>query len=65
MARVPASETTRKRIEAMINGEAGEIDKSGPIREAARLIVEEALEGEVTHALGREFYRHGARAGSG
>jgi transposase-like protein len=49
----------------MINGEVEEIDKSGLIREAARLIVEEALEGEVTDALGREFYAHGGRAGSG
>ena len=65
MERVLASEKTRKRIAAMINGEVAEVDKSMLIREAARLIVEEALEGEVADALGREFYAHGAGAGSG
>jgi transposase-like protein len=65
MERVLASAKTRKRIEAMINGEVAEVDKSMLIREAARLIVEEALEAEVADALGREFYAHGAGAGSG
>lgn len=44
MARVPASETTRKRIEAMISGEGEGVDKSELVRAAARLILEEALE---------------------
>jgi transposase-like protein len=65
MARVPASETTRKRIEAMISGEAEGVDKSELVRAAARLIVEEALEEEVGDALGREFYEYGAKSGSG
>jgi len=65
MARVPASEATRKRIEAMISGEAEGVDKSELVRAAARLIVEEALEGEVSDALGREFYEHGAKSGGG
>src|SRR5215210_7897764 len=65
MARVPASETTRKRIDALISGQSEGIDKSELVRAAARLIVEEALEEEVTDTLGREFYRHGARPGSG
>ncbi|MGE5101246.1 MAG: transposase, partial [Deltaproteobacteria bacterium] len=65
MARVPASEATRKRIEAMISGEADGLDKSELVRAAARLIVEEALEEEVSDALGREFYEHGATLGSG
>ena len=65
MARVPASEATRKRIDAMINGQSEGVDKSELVRAAARLIVEEALEEEVTDTLGREFYRHGARPGSG
>ena len=64
MARVPASEATRKRIDAMISGQSEEVDKSELVRAAARLIVEEALEEEVTDTLGREFYRHGARPGS-
>jgi hypothetical protein len=48
----------------MINGEVSAVDKSMLIREAARLIVEEALEGEVAGALGRKFYAHGAATGS-
>lgn len=65
MERVLASARTRKRIEAMINGEVTQVDKSMLIREAARLIVEEALEGEVADALGRPFYGRGAAAGGG
>lgn len=65
MARVPASETTRKRIEAMISGEGEGVDKSELVRAAARLIVEEVLEEEVTDALGRDFYEHAAKSGSG
>jgi putative transposase len=65
MARVPASQATRKRIEAMINGEGEAVGKSELVRAAARLIVEEALEEEVTDALGRDFYEHGAKAGGG
>ncbi|MCC7040333.1 MAG: IS256 family transposase [Burkholderiales bacterium] len=65
MARVPASETTRKRIEAMISGDGAGVDKSELVRAAARLIVEEALEEEVSDALGREFYERGAKSGAG
>ena len=65
MARVPASEATRKRIDAMISGQSEGVDKSELVRAAAGLIVEEALEEEVTDTLGREFYQHGARPGSG
>lgn len=66
MERVPAaSQKTRKRIAAMIDGEVAQVHKSMLIREAARLIMEEALEGEVTDALGREFYGHGTAAGAG
>jgi hypothetical protein len=54
MARVPASQKTRKRIAAMMNGEMAQVDRSMVIREAACLIVEEVLEGEVTDALGSE-----------
>jgi transposase-like protein len=34
-------------------------DKSGLVRQAARLIVEEALESEAADALGRGYYEHG------
>ncbi len=58
MARVPASEATRNRIEQMMSGAMGEVDRSELIREAARLIVEEALEGEVSDVVGRDYYQH-------
>ena len=52
MARVPASEATRKRLKQMFEG--GEsTDRSALIRESVRLMIEEALEAEVTEALGR------------
>lgn len=35
-------------------------DRSGLIRQAARLIVEEALEAEAAQELGRDYYAHGA-----
>ena len=52
MARVPASEATRKRLKQRFEG--GEsADRSVLIRESVRLMIEEALEAEVTEALGR------------
>lgn len=41
MARIPASEATRKRIEAMISGEGEAVEKSELVRAAARLIVDD------------------------
>ena len=52
MARVPASEQTRKRIAEVLSGE---FDKSALLRNAVRLIIEEALEAEVTDVLGRGY----------
>lgn len=63
MARVPASEATRKRIKEMMAGAA--VEQSMMIREAVRLIIEEALEAEVTEAIGRGYYAHGEQAGCG
>jgi putative transposase len=60
MARVPASETTRKRIAGLLGGE---FDKSELMRQAIRLIVEEALEAEVSEALQRGYYARGADSG--
>lgn len=60
MARVPASEATRKRIAELL---AGDVDQSELIRQSVRLIIEEALEAEVTEALDRDYYAHGATAG--
>ena len=61
MARVPASAKTRNELKDMFAGKAP-ADKSRLIRQAARLIVEEALEGEAADALGRGYYERGANA---
>src|SRR6266567_634300 len=55
MDRIPASERTRERLKALMegHGEAGDL-RSELVRLAARLIVEEGLEGEATDAVGRE-----------
>jgi transposase-like protein len=59
--RVPASEKTRQRIEALLaNGvEGGEV-RTELVRLGIRKIVEEALEGEVEDELGRGYYRRGS-----
>jgi putative transposase len=60
MARVPASERTRNALKDMFAGKTAS-DKSSLVRQAARLIVEEALESEAADALGgRGYYEHGA-----
>ncbi|MFO1223693.1 MAG: hypothetical protein U1E90_11410 [Burkholderiaceae bacterium] len=57
MKKVPASEATRKRLEAVFNGE--QIDPGRIVREGTRLLIEQALEAEVEQALGRRYYEHG------
>jgi len=66
MARIPASERTREKLKALMEGR-GEIEdgRSELVRLAARLIIEEALEGEVRDALGRDYYARGATRGAG
>jgi putative transposase len=59
MARVPRSESTRNELKQMLDGRGG-TDRSALVRQAARLIVEEALEAEVAQELGRDYYAHGA-----
>lgn len=61
MARVPASAATRKRIQDLMAG--GALEQSTVIREAVRLIIEEALEAEVSEALGRRYNAHGGGSG--
>jgi putative transposase len=61
MARVPMSEKTRNELKEMFAGKRG-ADRSGLVRQAARLIVEEALEAEAGAELGRGYYEHGAGA---
>jgi transposase-like protein len=58
MARVPASERTRNELKAMFEGRTA-ADRSSLVRQAAKLIVEEALESEAADALGRGYYEHG------
>ena len=53
MERIPASERTRERLKALMDGEGEAADgRSELVRLAARLIIEEALEGEAEDALG-------------
>jgi transposase-like protein len=59
MARVPRSQSTRNELKQMLDGRSGG-DRSALVRQAARLIVEEALEAEVAQELGRDYYAHGA-----
>ena len=61
--RVPASTTTRKRIEDLISGVEGKAERSDLVKLAAQLIIEEALEGEVQEQLGRGYYERGESVG--
>ena len=66
MERIPASERTRERLKALMNGESEAADgRSELVRLAARLIIEEALEGEAKDAVGRDYYARGAVPGAG
>ena len=57
MERLSAPERTGEEFRALMNGELGTAaGRSDLVRLALRLIVEEALEGEVAHVLGRERY---------
>ena len=60
MKKVPASEATRKRLEEVFSGE--HIDPGRIVREATRLMIEQALEAEVEQAVGRHYYAHGKAA---
>jgi putative transposase len=74
MTKVPASERTRQTVKELIEGRLVTADaRSELVRLAARLIVEEALEAEVSDVLGRGYdeqgdeprrgYRNGYRPG--
>jgi len=65
MERIPASERTREKLKAVIEGTSEGSGTSELIRLAARLIIEEALEGEARDALGREYYARGTAPGAG
>jgi hypothetical protein len=66
MQRLSAPERTREEVRALMNGELGTAEgRSALVRLALRLIVEEALEGEVSDAPGRERYERGEGDKSG
>jgi putative transposase len=65
MERIPGSERTREKLKAVIAGSNEGGGTSELVRLAARLIIEEALEGEARDALGREYYARGAAPGAG
>jgi hypothetical protein len=66
MERIPASARTREKLRALMAGRSEvEDERSELVRLAARLIIEEALEGETRDALGRDYYARGARPGAG
>jgi len=55
-----------ERLKALMEGHGEKADlRSELVRLAARLIVEEGLEGEAADALGREYYVRGAAPGAG
>lgn len=66
MGRIPASGLTREKLKTLMEGTSagGELG-SELVRLAARLILEEALEGEAEDALGRGYYMRGALPGAG
>ena len=66
MERLSAPERTREELRALMNGDLGTAAGRGDlVHLALRLIVEEALEGEVSDVLGRERYeaRRGRESG--
>ena len=66
MERIPASERTREQLKALMEGKAEATESNSDlVRLAARLIIEEALEGEAEDVLGRGYYARGAAPGTG
>ena len=66
MQRIPATERTREKLRELMDGRSAVEDgRSELVRLAARLIIEEALEGEARDALGRDYYARGAKPGAG
>jgi mutator family transposase len=64
--RIPASEQTHQRLEALLKEGVADGDaRSELFKLAVRKIVEEALEAEVSDALGRGYYESGAEPGRG
>lgn len=66
MKRLPASAETPERLSTLFSG-TSDVDelKVAMVGEAARLIVEEVMEGEAADALGLGYYKPGAEPGRG
>jgi putative transposase len=60
MAKVPASEVTRNALHKLLAGKDGSVDMSAMVRQAVQLMIEQALEAEVSERLGRGYYEHGS-----
>jgi putative transposase len=66
MKRISAAERTRERLRAWVDGRLGTApERSSLVLLAAQLILEEALEGEVSDAVGRERYERAEGEASG
>ena len=63
MERIPASERTREKLKRLMDGVDKSSDAGSELVRLAAPIVEEALEGEATDAVGRDYYARGARPG--
>jgi len=64
--RIPASQSTREGLTALIEGRLSTASaKDEPVKRATRLVVEGALEGEAGDAVARDYYEHGPRPGQG
>jgi hypothetical protein len=62
MKRIAATENTRERLRALIDGRLGTgADRSDLVRLAVQLIIEDVLEAEARDKLGRERYERRAR----
>ena len=61
MDRIPASERTRERLTALLEGKGERGDLRSELMRLA-VIIEEGLEGEATDALGRDYYERRAEA---
>src|SRR5262249_20542454 len=63
--RLPASMRTREELSSLIEGRLSTASAKDELVKLARLVVEEALEGEAGDAVGRDYYEHGAARGQG
>ena len=64
--RIPGSMRTRESLSELIEGRLSAPDaRSGPVRLATRLIIEESLEAESRDALGRDCCERGGEPGRG